>query len=63
MKPSAIVGILLVICLVITSCTQTTVEDTSEDEPEFSLQVDEEGLDTSDLDSIEQDLEELNNLL
>ena len=64
MRLLTIIGVLLVISLVVTACGRGMTEsDDSTEEPEFSLGLDEDDLETDDLDTIEADLDELNNLL
>ena len=62
MKIATIIGVLLVVCLVITACGKTTKSDQEEtDEPEFSLEFENEDLDLDGLDDL--NLDGLDNLL
>ena len=62
MKIATIIGVLLVVCLMVTACGKTITSNQEEiDEPEFSLNLAEEDLDLDGLDDL--DLDGLDNLL
>lgn len=62
MNVLAVISLILVVCLVVSACGQTTVDSENEEDPEFSLGMDDElNMDTEELDDL--DLSELDNLL
>ena len=65
MRLFTIIGVLLVMSLVLTACGNISSGDSPDDteEPEFSLGIEDQDMNTDDLDSIEADLDELDNLL